>query len=61
MLKMAEPLSREYLLARGYCCSNGCRNCPYGDNDEAETQSDATISGELAKKAKNTKRHQEDV
>ncbi len=22
-------LSREYLLARGYCCGNGCRNCPY--------------------------------
>ncbi len=23
-------LSREYLLHRGYCCQNGCRNCPYG-------------------------------
>ncbi|MFN3652685.1 MAG: helical backbone metal receptor [Armatimonadota bacterium] len=22
-------LSREYLLHRGYCCGNGCRNCPY--------------------------------
>lgn len=22
-------LTREYLLARGYCCGNGCRNCPY--------------------------------
>lgn len=19
----------EYLLKRGYCCGNGCRNCPY--------------------------------
>lgn len=19
----------EYLLNRGYCCGNGCRNCPY--------------------------------
>ncbi len=19
----------EYLLRRGYCCGNGCRNCPY--------------------------------
>lgn len=19
-----------YLLARGYCCDNGCRHCPYG-------------------------------
>lgn len=23
-------LSREFLLDRGYCCENGCRNCPYG-------------------------------
>lgn len=23
-------LSREFLLSRGYCCENGCRNCPYG-------------------------------
>lgn len=23
-------LSREFLLHRGYCCQNGCRNCPYG-------------------------------
>lgn len=23
-------LSRDYLLRRGYCCENGCRNCPYG-------------------------------
>ena len=22
-------LSRQYLLDRGYCCDNGCRNCPY--------------------------------
>ncbi|HEX6914143.1 MAG TPA: DUF5522 domain-containing protein [Chitinophagaceae bacterium] len=21
--------SAEYLLSRGYCCGNGCRNCPY--------------------------------
>ena len=19
----------QYLLQRGYCCGNGCRNCPY--------------------------------
>ena len=23
--------SRWYLLKRGYCCRNGCRNCPYGN------------------------------
>jgi hypothetical protein len=22
--------TRQYLLKRGYCCKNGCRNCPYG-------------------------------
>jgi len=26
----AGALTREYLLDRGYCCENGCRNCPYG-------------------------------
>ncbi len=24
-----EPLSAEVLLKRGYCCGNGCKNCPY--------------------------------
>ena len=23
-------LKQSYLLRRGYCCGNGCRNCPYG-------------------------------
>ncbi len=23
-------LSADYLKRRGYCCKNGCRNCPYG-------------------------------
>ena len=23
------PLTAEYLLERGYCCGNGCKNCPY--------------------------------
>lgn len=27
-------LCREFLLERGYCCGNGCRNCPYDDEDE---------------------------
>lgn len=26
---MYKPLSREFLLQRGYCCHNGCVNCPY--------------------------------
>jgi hypothetical protein len=26
--------TKEYLLKRGYCCKNGCRNCPYGFKKE---------------------------
>lgn len=26
-------LSREFLLEQGYCCGNGCRNCPYEDDE----------------------------
>jgi len=26
--------TREYLLKRGFCCKNGCTNCPYGYNKE---------------------------
>ena len=26
---MHKPISKEILLKRGYCCGNGCRNCPY--------------------------------
>jgi len=22
-----------FLLKRGYCCENGCRNCPYQNSD----------------------------
>jgi len=22
--------TREYHLKRGYCCKNGCKNCPWG-------------------------------
>ena len=29
--RMSKPLSREFLLSRGYCCGMGCANCPYGD------------------------------
>ena len=23
-------LSREFLVRRGHCCEDGCKNCPYG-------------------------------
>ncbi len=22
-------MTEQYLLQRGYCCGNGCKNCPY--------------------------------
>ncbi len=27
-----------YLLKRGYCCGNGCLNCPYGQKDSGNTE-----------------------
>ena len=27
-----KPLPKEFLLNRGFCCKNGCKNCPYGYN-----------------------------
>ena len=27
--KINKPLTREFLLDRGFCCDNGCKNCPY--------------------------------
>ncbi|MCP4889018.1 MAG: hypothetical protein GY904_20705 [Planctomycetaceae bacterium] len=30
-----QPLSREFLLARGSCCDSGCANCPYPKNQPA--------------------------
>lgn len=26
---MTRPLPRSYLVSRGFCCNNGCFNCPY--------------------------------
>ncbi|MGJ7032741.1 DUF5522 domain-containing protein [Niabella hirudinis] len=29
-------LTAKYHLQRGYCCSNGCRHCPYGYENVSE-------------------------
>lgn len=29
------PLSREFLLSRGWCCDMGCVNCPYRETPPA--------------------------
>jgi hypothetical protein len=28
-MNQKKPLSREFLLNRGFCCNLGCLNCPY--------------------------------
>lgn len=28
-LKQVAPLSRNFLLSRGFCCKMGCKNCPW--------------------------------
>lgn len=30
--------TKDYLLRRGYCCKNACRNCPYGFTVETPTE-----------------------
>jgi len=25
-------MTAQYHLKRGYCCKNGCKHCPYGEN-----------------------------
>ena len=34
---MIKPLSREILLKRGHCCDNGCKNCPYKEQSQVNT------------------------
>jgi len=36
---MTTPLSREFLLARGFCCNCGCVNCPYAETNEIPRRS----------------------
>ena len=33
-----EPLSKELLLERGHCCDNGCKNCPYKEQSQVNTE-----------------------
>ena len=30
--------TEQYLLDRGYCCGNGCRNCPYAYENVPEPE-----------------------
>lgn len=29
-------MTRYYLLKRGFCCKNGCKNCPYKETVEKD-------------------------
>ena len=40
---MAKPLSREFLLNRGFCCNNGCLNCPYKTKNETNMSKDFNL------------------
>ena len=31
-------LTAHFLLKRGYCCGNGCRNCPYRGSEDEDLQ-----------------------
>lgn len=31
-------LTRRYLAGRGYCCTNGCRHCPYNEMPQTALQ-----------------------
>ncbi|PQV64289.1 hypothetical protein B1R32_106135 [Abditibacterium utsteinense] len=31
-------LSRAFLRQRGFCCGNGCKNCPYGFDSERDEE-----------------------
>jgi hypothetical protein len=31
-------LTKEFLISRGECCGNGCKNCPYSPSIKGETQ-----------------------
>lgn len=31
-------LTKEFLLKRGYCCKNGCKNCPWNYKKKTTSQ-----------------------
>jgi hypothetical protein len=32
-------LTAHFLKNRGYCCGNGCRHCPYGEEPQSKNSS----------------------
>jgi hypothetical protein len=37
-------LTARYLKNRGYCCRNGCRHCPYSDDDREAQRRNSSSS-----------------
>ena len=38
--------TEEFLLERGFCCNNGCRNCPYKKQNKNDKHIERPIQGE---------------
>ena len=38
-------LTTRFLEKRGYCCGNGCRNCPYPKEDQSRNSSNSLRTG----------------
>ena len=38
----------EYLLRRGTCCGNGCRHCPYPNEDDPHAESVPTTTSDAS-------------
>ena len=43
-------MTESYLVRRGYCCSNGCRHCPYFPRAQ---KGNRVLHPDVAKKYKN--------
>lgn len=42
-------MTREGLLARGHCCGEGCRNCPYAGTEREHPQRRAKLARKSAR------------
>ena len=46
-------LTKEYHLARGYCCGNGCKHCPYDYKNVPEPKRSELIKNRFDEKKHN--------
>ena len=40
--------TREFHLKRGFCCKNGCKNCPYSIHNESKITKPDSEDGRIA-------------